>query len=94
MSDKILFLGMSFVIIVLALSLRQPPEPEEVAASPSSVSPATEASAVAGQPQALQDAILCLEMAFVVCEQDGQVPCGISFDHGCWFDCCKEVRGE
>ena len=98
MADKILFLGMSFVIVVLALSHIGPgPEApaEEIAAAvgaPPSTFSATGASVVAGHSEALQDAILCLETAFWVCEEYGQDACGVSFEQGCWFECCDEAR--
>ena len=38
----------------------------------------------------LDDLQLCMDMAWTVCEEDGEVVCGMDMAGGCWFTCCPE----
>ncbi len=38
----------------------------------------------------LDDLQACMELAWIVCENEGEVVCGMDIRGSCWFSCCPE----
>ncbi len=38
----------------------------------------------------LDDLQACMELAWIVCEEEGEVVCSMDVRGGCWFSCCPE----